>query len=293
MDARLLRILGNREQNYPHALEKQFPRIFSQIMALWDSPEIDALFSDLMVTKRSDRQGFPPDVASDIIYLSMVHTRMKGRNVDGDPWGQVSNKKKHEIEQQGVPFSPQGFIKAAELGKRDVIALFLSAGVNVDTCDDRQWTPLMISSFNGDEAMATLLIKSGANIHHRDSAGYTPLHWSAFNGYSKVVNLLLSKLADVNARSKHGWTPLMQAATRGHLSVCSLLLEHGAEINAASNDGWTSLHKATSNNHLPVVKLLLSKRADPKAKYQDGTTPLDIAIKSKNEQILALFPGGK
>ena len=74
MDARLLKILNNREQNYPHALEKQFPRVFGQIMALWDKPEIDALFSELMVTKRSDRQGFPSEVASDIIYLSMVHT---------------------------------------------------------------------------------------------------------------------------------------------------------------------------------------------------------------------------
>jgi len=293
MDEKLLRILNNRKQNYPHALEKQFPRVFSQIMSMWDKPEIDALFSELMVTNRSDRQGFPPDVASDIIYLSMVHSRQSGRQETNDPWGHVSEKIKAEIQSQGVEYSPQGFIKAAESGKRDVIALFLSAGADVDTCDDRLWTPLMISAFNGDEEMATLLIKSGANIHHRDGAGYCPLHWAAFNGFAKVVKLLLSKHANVNACSNHGWTALMQAATRGHLSVSFLLLENGADVNASSNDGWTALHKACANGHLPEVKLLLSKGADFRKKYKDGTTALDIARKNKHMEIVALLSGGK
>ena len=293
MDEKLLRILNNRKQNYPYALEKQFPRVFAQIMSLWDSPEIDELFTELMVTKRSDRQGFPPDVASDIIYLSMVNTRQSGRKAKDDPWGHVSEKIKAEIQNQGVEYSPQGFIKAAESGKRDVIALFLSAGAEVDTCDERLWTPLMISAFNGDEQMAALLIKSGANIQHRDGAGYCPLHWAAFNGFAKVVKLLLSKHANVNACSNHGWTALMQAATRGHLSVSFLLLENGADVNAASNDGWTALHKACANGHLPEVKLLLSKGADFRKKYNDGTTALDLARKNKHTEIVSLLSGGK
>jgi len=73
MDARLLKLLNNSEQNYPHALEKQFPRVFEKIMALWDSSEFDAYLVDLMATTRCDRQGFPREVASDIIYLSMLH----------------------------------------------------------------------------------------------------------------------------------------------------------------------------------------------------------------------------
>jgi len=73
MDDRLLKILNNREQNYPHALEKQFPRIFEKIMSLWNSPEFDAYLADLMMTTRTNRQGFPQAVASDIIYLHMLH----------------------------------------------------------------------------------------------------------------------------------------------------------------------------------------------------------------------------
>ena len=73
MNARLLKILNDREQNYPHALEKQFPRILEKIMSLWDSVEFDAYLADLMTTTRSNRQGFPQTVASDIIYLNMLH----------------------------------------------------------------------------------------------------------------------------------------------------------------------------------------------------------------------------
>jgi uncharacterized protein len=88
MNERLLKILNNREQNYPHALEKQFPRIFEKIMSLWDSPEVDAFLADLMMTTRSNRQGFPQEVASDIIYLHMLH-EAKNNPGEHNSWAQL------------------------------------------------------------------------------------------------------------------------------------------------------------------------------------------------------------
>lgn len=290
MDARLLQILNNREQNYPRALAQQYPRILGKIVDLWDTPDIEEYFTDLMVDKRGNRAGFPSEVASDIIYLSMVHARRQNQ-AEADPWGEVGEDVQHEIEELGVPFSPEGFIKASEAGNDKAVALFLKSGMKVDTCDERQWTPLMISAFNGKRDMAEQLIRSGADVHHRDSAGYMPLHWAAFNGYPKVVELLLAKGADVNARSRHGWTALLQAATRGHLSATLFLIDKGADVNAASNDGWTPLHKAAANGHLAEVKLLLSKGADPQAKYADGKTALELAIRNRHELIVAALEG--
>ena len=88
MDERLLKILNNNEQNYPHALEKQFPRVFNKIMGLWDSSGFDAYLTDLMTTKRTGRQGFPQEVASDIIYLSMLH-ELKGDTSQTNTWAEV------------------------------------------------------------------------------------------------------------------------------------------------------------------------------------------------------------
>ena len=77
MNVKLLKILNNSELNYPTALEKQFPRVLEKIMALWDTPEFDVYLADLMSTTRINRQGFPQDVASDIIYLNMLHDSNK------------------------------------------------------------------------------------------------------------------------------------------------------------------------------------------------------------------------
>lgn len=291
MDARLLRILDNREQNYPVALEKQFPRVFSQIMSLWGQPGIEDLFSDLLVSKRPDRAGFPQDVADDIMYLSMVHARQKGRKRGDDTWSHVSDRFRAEIEAQGFQFSPQGFINAVESGKADIIGLFLSCGADVDILDDRVWTPLMIASCNGSERAVKLLLKSGANVNHQDGAGYSPLHWAAFYGFSKIVNLLLKKHANVDAPTNHGWTPLMQAATRGHLAVSLMLMEHGANVNAVSKDGWTALHKASANGHFPVVKLLLSKGADNRIRHREAGSAYDLAVRNNHEQVASILCG--
>lgn len=294
MDTKLLQILDNREQNYPHALEKQYRRVLNRIMELWDKPEIEDYFNELLVSKRSDRQGFPPQVASDIIYLSMVHSRQRSREqVNLDPWGNVLEVAKKEIERLGVEFSKKGLIRAGETGNTEAIILFLKSGMDIDTCDERQWTLLTIAAYNGNEKMVALLIDKGANIHHRDSAGYTSLHWAALNGHEKVVRLLLENNANVNACSRHGWTALLQAATRGQLPVCQALIEYGAHVNAVSSDGWTALHKAVANGHSAVVKLLISKGADAGIKCGNGMTTLDLAKKNKHEQIVAILSGKK
>lgn len=287
MEVKLLRLLNNREQNYPHQLEKQYPRVLKKIVANWESPDADAIFMDLLVADRAGRQGFPADVAADIMYLSMVHARQFAKKDSGDPWAHVSEVFKQEIELHGVAFSLAGFVSAVESGRHDLVALFLSSGADIDTYDDRLWTPLMIAAFNGNEKLTRLLVKIGASIHHKDNAGYAPLHWAAFNGFAKVVKLLLTEDAVVDVRSNFGWTPLLQAATRGHLSVSYMLIEFGADVNASSKDGWTPLMKASANGHLPEVMLLLSKGANINAKHSDGSTALDMAIKNKHEGIIA------
>lgn len=94
MNEILLKILNNRDHNYPHALEKQFPRIFETIMSLWELPEFDAYLADLMMTTRSNRQGFPQEVASDIIYLSMLHERKNGAG-DTNTWAHILRGDEH------------------------------------------------------------------------------------------------------------------------------------------------------------------------------------------------------
>ncbi len=294
MNDMLLKYLRGHEAAYPEILEEKFPRILNRIVDLWDSREIEDYFNDLLMdTRGGTRQGFPPDVASEIFALSIAHEniRKQRRKTPDNPWDEASLATRTAIEQQGYPFSPKGFTKAAERGDRDAVLLFLNSGVDIDTLDERGWTPLMISTFNGREEVARLLIENGANVNAMDSAGYGPLHWASFNGYDNVVRMLIAKRATINATSQHGWSPLLQAATRGHLEIAEQLIDAGADVNLASHDGWTPLHKASANGHADIAMLLLAHGALRNPEYRDGTTPMDLARKNKHADIIALIAG--
>ncbi|MFA6922177.1 MAG: hypothetical protein WC216_10060, partial [Gallionella sp.] len=87
MDQRLIRLLGGSTRHYPYALESKFPRILGTIMSLWDNDEeIDDYFMGLMVNDRPNRIGFPPDVATDIMHLSLVHASRVAPDKIADIW---------------------------------------------------------------------------------------------------------------------------------------------------------------------------------------------------------------
>jgi ankyrin repeat protein len=293
MNEAMMQMLQGVARLYPHKLEEQYPRIFNKLIEMWDTPLIDDYFQELMMSARPGRQGFPADIATEIYHLSQVRERTidkkKVKVDEKDIWANVEFNQLRIIEGGGFKYSPQGFLKSAESGNREVIFAFLASGVKIDTCDERGWTPLMISAFNGNQGIALLLIEHGANFQIRDNSGYSPIHWAAFNGYTDVIKLLITRRANLNVQSTHGWTALLQAATRGHLSTCRLLIEGGAEVNLSSQDGWTPLHKACANGHIEIVKLLLASKADKNAQYQDGTTPLMLAQRAKHPEIVELL----
>jgi ankyrin repeat protein len=285
--------LNSDESGYPHALEKGFPRIVENIIELWNTPSMPTYFYELMVDVRGGaRQGFPPPVALDIFNLHKIYSAQFPDTTTDDHtnvWGHVSENKKHELAELGFAYSKEDFLKAIETGNQEAITVFMSCGVDMESRDERDWTPLMISSFNGNEKLAIFLIRCGAKVQAQDQNGYTPLHWSAFNGYEKVVELLLEKSAQVNARSQFGWTALMQAATRGHIKVVKKLLKSGAWVNETTADGWTALHKAAANGHTEIVLQLLEKGADKSIAYPDGSTALSLAEKNKHIDIARIL----
>jgi ankyrin repeat protein len=292
MNEAMLQMLQGVARLYPHKLEAQYPRVFNKLIELWDTALIDDYFAELMVNSRPGRQGFPSDIATEIYYLSQVRERTRPKKEskeDEDVWGSVELKELRIIEAEGFEHTPAGFLKSAESGNREAMTAFIVSGAEIDTQDERGWTPLMISSFNGNQEIARLLIERGANIHIEDTSGYSPIHWAAFNGFTEIVKMLITKHANVNAQSKHGWTALLQAATRGHLNTCAVLIAGGADVNLTSFDGWSPLHKASANGHIEVVKLLLKSKADKNAKYKDGSTPLVLAQRAKHEPIVELL----
>jgi ankyrin repeat protein len=258
-----------------------------RIAALWTSPDDTlALFNSLLIDHRGDRQGFPSQVAREILRLSVFYADLLTKaGENGDVWS-------HErtiapVEELGVRAARSDVLQAAKDGDTRQLALLLKAGMPVDVRDVRQWTPLMVAAFHGREETAKFLLDCRANPRARDRAGYTPLHWAAIKGYEEVVGLLAARV-DCNVQSSAGFTPLLQAAANGHAGVVRLLIAAGADPNLKTRDGWTALHKAVANSHIEIVRILLAAGASPFARHADGTTPISLA-EQRDDEILKLL----
>lgn len=281
---------------YPHHLAAGFPHVMRKLEEYWNDPDaLTEYFSELMVSRRPGRRGFPPEVGAEILSLSLAYDHIgvikppeqeHGAPAKGDAedaWGY--ERAVAELDRLNIPRTMAGFARAVEAGDEHTCRLFLHAGFDVNARDTREWTPLMLASFNGREALAIELIKLGASVHAQDADGYTPLHWGTFNGHAKVVQLLLRKGAEPNAVSRANITALLQAAARGHTAIVELLLQHRAKVNVAATDGSTALLKAVANGHWQIINMLLDAGASTKVTMQNGITLAAIAAHAKDPRI--------
>lgn len=281
---------------YPRKLVEGFPHVARRIAELWDDKNaLGEYFTELMVSKRPNRRGFPPDVGTEIVYLSMAYdlngpiraSPQEKPQSTATPSAEAWDYERAvtELQRLNIPLTMAQFVRAIEAGDQRLCSLFLHAGFDIDSRDARDWTPLMIASFHGREALALELIRLGASVDAHDADGYTPLHWASVNGYQEVGAVLLRRQAEVNATSNAGITPLLQAAARGHLGVVRLLIERKAKVNLAAADGSTPLLKAVANGHWPVINALLDAGASTDATMKNGTTLVDIAAGAKDLRI--------
>ena len=311
MDQKLLRILGGETKFYPYGLESKYPRILEKIMFLWDKPGINDYFMQLMVSDREDRAGFPPDVAAEIMRLSLVHASSHTSSQKHDVWDVSLDKltdfkpsvsientnewkalpetKARGIERLGFPSSARGFHRAAETGNRAAVALFLEGHVNSEIHDERGWTPLMLAAFNGHNDVISVLIKHQANVVARDLLGNTALHWAIDAGQTASAKLLIENGAEVDSRNNSGLTPLIRAIMRRHLGDVLLLIDSGANVNLTTRDGSTALHKAAAEGYTEIVRTLLHHGADTSIKNLDGNLPLTLALKNDHKDAIRLI----
>jgi len=74
-----------------------------------------------------------------------------------------------------------------------------------------------------------LLITEGANVNTKDDKGWSPLHTATGEGKKEVVQLLITKGAKVNAKTNSGFTSLDVAFYVTNQEISDILLKHGAK----------------------------------------------------------------
>ena len=289
MDEKIQALFNINSVHYPRELARQYPKILEKIVDMWTSATIDEYFSELILDTRNDqRQGFPSNVAEEILRLSVINTKYRER-IKPHSWTKVPEKDKVELVNLGYKYTQQDYMLAAKSGNVHAVNIFMRTGVPIETQDGEGWTSLTHAASCGHDTVMSTLLLNKTNVNSKDRNGYSPLHWAAFHGHHIAVRTLLGHRADADARSKLGWTPLIQAAAQGHTLAANFLIDASADVNCISNDHWTPLHKASANGHVEMVKLLLEKGADWSRPRHNGSTALSLSITGKHHAIVDIL----
>jgi hypothetical protein len=147
---------------------------------------------------------------------------------------------------------------AAHGMKSSVNRMLSMKGIDVESRDKNQNTPLTNASAFGHIEIVESLLNHGARIDAKRNDGCTPLYFACRNGHFPVVNLLINRGANVEASSINGWRPLHSAAWNGHLEIVKALIAKGVDMNARTNAGESALGWARRNNQSEVFALLRS-----------------------------------
>jgi hypothetical protein len=105
--------------------------------------------------------------------------------------------------------------------------------------------------------VAALLLKFGAQVNCCDHKGVTPLMRALAHHRIDVVHLLIAAGADVNVRDKDGYTPLIAAVEKGYEAGVKVLLQGGADTSIPAGSGRSLFEIA---QHAGIIKLLQAYR---------------------------------
>ncbi len=177
-------------------------------------------------------------------------------------------------------------------------------------------TALNEAVFHADKEIIALVLEHGADVNVKSYTGKTPLMVAAANNSVDIMKMLLVHEADINALDKRNYNALMYAAENGHYYACEYLFGMGIDSDVVSIDDKTALDIANENKYEPIISLLTKNysplidavivrnnrlalqiiRSDENLDVIDsnGLTPLLHATERSNMQVVrALLDSGR
>lgn len=171
---------------------------------------------------------------------------------------------------------------AAEAGKAEVVKRLLEENARPDIQDKDGLTALLLAASKDQSECVRLLVEANADVTIKGTfkgvKNWTPLTKAVFEGYTKTVQVLLATSRDRLARDGQLDRALLVACYLGNLDLIKALLDRGANVNAALEKGQTALMSAATTGRQDTVALLLSRGANPKMANAEGATASIIAL---------------
>jgi ankyrin repeat protein len=147
--------------------------------------------------------------------------------------------------------------EAARLGRTDLIAPLVKAGVDVNGRDARGFTPIILAAYDDhlDTVEALLAAKADACLPDRDQ-GNTAQMGVAFRGNDAIAARLLKAGCDVNTRNHAGQTALMMAALFSRTKQIEMLRAAGADSTIKDAAGRSAAAVAAAQGNDALARTL-------------------------------------
>ncbi|XP_059170532.1 uncharacterized protein LOC131952064 isoform X1 [Physella acuta] len=138
-----------------------------------------------------------------------------------------------------------------------IVDILTQAGVDLDSVDHKNCTPLIVAAQYGQTMLAGYLMGKGARLQLTDKDGDNALHWAAFKGHNELMRLLIYSGFNPRQKDNFGQTALHLACINGNLTAVRELCEQdGVEIDIPDNNGKTPLQLALGRKHDAIVSYL-------------------------------------
>ena len=154
----------------------------------------------------------------------------------------------------------------------------------VDEYDSHGTTPICLAVKLRRDMISYILLNNGADPNLADiPTCRTPIMYSSYYGNDDITEALIFAGADVNCVDIFNMTALMMAcATKNmNLKVVKLLVDNFAKLDAQDKNGWTCLHYAVrsqSDNSVEVINYLLAHGANRKIRDNKKLTVSEYYI---------------
>jgi ankyrin repeat protein len=98
-----------------------------------------------------------------ILLVAFVFSHLLATSQAVESQDSVQARARATLQNSGIPFSDESFLRYAQSGDARIIGLFLEAGININSKNPKGETALVLASREGHSTLAESLLRAGAN----------------------------------------------------------------------------------------------------------------------------------
>jgi uncharacterized protein len=170
--------------------------------------------------------------------------------------------------------------RAAADNKLEICKLLIDNGANIyqkSKVKPGKTSAIYLPTQEGYIDIVKLLIEKGVDVNTNEFHNVTPLRIAAQNGHLEIVKYLIAKGAIIDTKADDKATPLEVAASKGHIEIAKVLIENGADVNSTDKDGDFPIGEAAKRGYIDMIQLLIDNGADLSLKNNDGKDAYTLA----------------